>query len=90
MFRKNAQPLGEPGAGQIFKDPPEHPAEDLIESAGLKGLQCGGAQVSSRHANFFAAKPGTTTSDLLKLIEIVRDRVYADFGIHLDLQIEVW
>ncbi len=75
----------------IFKNPaPEVSAGTLIDQAGLKGSRFGEAEVSDRHANFIVAHPGAKTSDVLELIERVRQRVWQQFGYELELQIQVW
>jgi UDP-N-acetylmuramate dehydrogenase len=86
--RKQTQP---PGAslGSIFKNPPGDYAGRLIEAAGLKGWQVGGAQVSPVHANFFINTGGATARDYLDLIAHVRETVLAQTGITLELEIEV-
>ncbi|HLI57549.1 MAG TPA: hypothetical protein VKY26_11035, partial [Actinomycetota bacterium] len=55
----------------------------LIESAGLKGFRIGGAEVSTRHANFFLARPGATADDVHRLLAAVQARVQAESGIRL-------
>jgi UDP-N-acetylmuramate dehydrogenase len=62
----------------------------LIDRAGLKGRRVGGAYVSEKHANFILADPGATASDVLKLINIIRDTVHQGTGVYLELEIEVW
>jgi UDP-N-acetylmuramate dehydrogenase len=62
----------------------------LIDQAGLKGTRVGGAEVSDRHANFIVAAEGTTSDDVLKLIDQVRERVLERLGVELELEIEVW
>jgi UDP-N-acetylmuramate dehydrogenase len=62
----------------------------LIEQAGLKNTRVGGAEVSQRHANFIVADEGATSADVLKLIDLVRDRVNERLGIELETEIEIW
>jgi len=89
-YKKNTQPLRTHNAGCIFKNPRQMSAGALIDQAGLKGARCGGAVVSDRHANFIVAEPGTKASDVLKLISIVREKVADQFGVHLELEVQVW
>ncbi len=89
-YKKNTQPLRVRSAGCVFKNPRQMSAGALIDQAGLKGLSCGGAMVSTRHANFIVARQGTKPSDVLKLIAIVREKVFEKFGVHLELEIQVW
>jgi UDP-N-acetylmuramate dehydrogenase len=88
--KKKSQPLFEPSAGCVFKNPPGQSAGALIDKAGLKGTAVGGAVVSEKHANFIVNRGGATASDVLKLIEIVRERVRNQFNTALELEVEIW
>jgi len=90
IYKKNSQPLGKGNAGCIFKNPRGLSAGALIDRAGLKGKRVGGAYVSHKHANFILADPGARASDVLKLINIVRETVYKASEVYLELEIEVW
>jgi UDP-N-acetylmuramate dehydrogenase len=91
IIKKENQPYGHQSSGCIFKNPtPELSAGTLIERAGLKGQRIGGAEVSDRHANFIIAQPGTRSSDVLELIDLVRQKVRQQFGHELELQIKIW
>jgi UDP-N-acetylmuramate dehydrogenase len=86
--RRAAQPLGQPSAGSIFKNPPNDYAGRLIEEAGLKGLRVGDAQVSTVHANFIVNLGNATAAEVLKLIELLREKVKREFSLELELEIE--
>ena len=90
IYKKNSQPLGHPNAGCIFKNPRGLSAGALIDQAGMKGQRVGGAYVAQKHANFILADPGTRASDVLKLINLVREAVYNKFEVYLELELEVW
>src|SRR5580700_2040401 len=91
IIKKENQPYGYQYSGCIFKNPaPDVSAGTLIDQAGMKGTRFGGAEVSDRHANFIVAHPGAKTSDVIELIDRVRQRVWQQFGYELDLQIQVW
>jgi UDP-N-acetylmuramate dehydrogenase len=90
IYKKNTQPLGGRNAGCIFKNPRGMSAGALIDKAGLKGRRVGGAYVSQKHANFILTDEGATASDVLKLINIIRDVVHDNAGVYLELEIEVW
>ena len=90
IVKKAGQPLGHQHTGCIFKNPRGMSAGMLIEQSGLKGTRFGGAEVSDRHANFIVAEPGTTSGDVLALMETVRDRVAQRLGIELETEIEIW
>ena len=81
--RKKTQPYSYPNAGCIFKNPQEKQAGWLIERAGCKGLRVGGAEVSTKHANFIVNRGNATFNDIVKLMELVRKRVLFKFGIEL-------
>lgn len=85
------QPIADKSAGCIFKNPPQgQPAGALIDRAGLKGTRHGRARVSERHANFIVAESGATASDVLHLIDLVRERVQREFSTELETEIDVW
>lgn len=90
MHKKNSQPLGQANAGCIFKNPRGISAGALIDKAGLKGKQVGGAKVSEKHANFIITDATATAFDVLKLVDEIRDRVAKEFGVNLEKEIEVW
>lgn len=90
IYKKNSQPLNSKNAGCIFKNPRGMSAGALIDRAGLKGEQIGGAVVSEKHANFITAEKGCTTDDVKKLIQLVRNRVKEAFDVELELEIEIW
>lgn len=86
--RKRTQP---PGAslGSMFKNPVGDYAGRLIEAAGLKGHQIGGVQISPVHANFFINLGTGTAADYRALIELAQSQVLAQFGVELELEIEL-
>ncbi len=90
MFKKNSQPLNTKNAGCIFKNPRGLSAGALIDNAGLKGLQVGGAEVSFKHANFIVAHPGCKADDVLKLIKIIKEKVYDRNQVALETEVQVW
>ena len=91
IVKKENQPYGHQSSGCIFKNPsPDVLAGTLIDQAGLKGSRHGGAEVSDRHANFIIAQPGATASDVLFLIDQIRQRVWQQFGYDLELRLQVW
>jgi UDP-N-acetylmuramate dehydrogenase len=90
IYKKNTQPLGQRNAGCIFKNPRGMSAGALIDQAGLKNKRIGGAVVSEKHANFIIAEGGCTTSDVLKLINLIREAVYKKKEVYLELEVEVW
>jgi UDP-N-acetylmuramate dehydrogenase len=88
--RRERHPLHLPSCGSTFKNPEGDYAARLIEAAGLKGHQIGGAQVSEKHANFFLNTGGATAADILALIEYAREAVYRKFGVWLEPEVKIW
>ena len=86
--RKSSQPLRIRSAGSVFKNPKNTAAGYLIDQAGLKGTVKGGAEISSKHANFFVNNGNAARDDLVFLIRLARKKVLKKFGIHLDLEIK--
>ena len=88
--RRASQPVGEASAGCVFKNPPDGPAAGaLIDRAGLKGSRRGAAVVSSKHANFIVNEGGASARDIYELIAAVRRKVRDEFGVELELEIEL-
>lgn len=85
--RKASQPLDLPSCGSVFRNPPGDSAARLIDQAGCKGLTCGGAEVSTKHANFIVNKGGATAADVRQLIETVRQRVMDVYGTQLTTEV---
>jgi len=90
IYKKNTQPLSRRNAGCVFKNPRGLSAGALIDRAGLKGKRVGGAYVSEKHANFILADEGAKASDMLKLINLIRETVYKKNEVYLELELEVW
>jgi UDP-N-acetylmuramate dehydrogenase len=83
-WRQAHQPLGLPSAGSTFRNPLDGPsAGALIEAAGLKGHQEGGATVSEKHANFVVNDRKGSAADIRRLVDIVRARVAEEAGVEL-------
>lgn len=87
--RKSTQPLGLPSCGSVFRNPPGDYAARLIEAAGLKGHRIGGAEVSTKHANFIINRVDASASDIEKLIEHVRQTVFDVHGIRLKHEVRI-
>ena len=90
IHKKNNQPLNTRSCGCVFKNPPGQSAGALIDRAGLKGLQVGGAKVSDKHANFIVAEKGCQSADVLRLMDAMQARVKEQFDIALEPEIEIW
>jgi UDP-N-acetylmuramate dehydrogenase len=90
IMKKATQPLTFQSAGCIFKNPRGMSAGWLIEQAGLKGTRVGEVEFSDRHANFIVTHPGATSKDVLQLIEQAQTKVSGQFGVDLELEVEIW
>ena len=88
--RSASQPLDKPSAGSAFKRPVGGYAAALIDQAGLKGYQVGGAAISTKHAGFAVNLGGATAEDVKALLKQVSDIVYAKSGIRLEPEVRVW
>lgn len=86
-YREQAQPVKARTGGSTFKNPPGHSAWKLIDAAGCRGLQIGGARVSEKHCNFLINEGGATAADLEELGETVRRRVQETSGVELEWEI---
>ena len=88
--RESKQPLEMPSAGSTFKRPKGYFAGTLIQETGLKGLQVGGAQVSTKHAGFVVNATGdATAADVRGLIHEVQQRVYKKHGVMLHPEVRI-
>jgi len=87
--RHKSQPLDIPSAGSTFKRPKEGYAAALIEQAELKGFTIGGAAVSEKHAGFIVNHGGASFRDVMEVIEHVREVVFKQFGVGLELEVKI-
>ena len=87
--RKTTQPLGLPSCGSVFRNPPGDHSARLIEAAGLKGHRIGGAEVSTKHANFIINRDDATATDIEALIEFVRRTVLEVHGVSLRHEVRI-
>lgn len=86
LKRKNSQPLEYPSAGSVFRNPEGNYAGKIIEELGLKGKNIGGAEISTKHANFIINKNNASSSDILDLIKLVQKEVKDKYKIDLKLE----
>jgi UDP-N-acetylmuramate dehydrogenase len=86
--REASQPLRSKTGGSTFKNPPGAKAWELVDQAGCRGLQLGGAQVSEKHTNFLINTGEATSSEIEALGEEVRRRVKAKSGVELEWEIQ--
>ena len=87
--RREKQPLEYPSAGSTFKRPEGHFAGRLIQYAGLRGFRVGGAQVSEKHCGFVINRDHATSADILSLCRQVQEKVKAQSGVELELEVKL-
>lgn len=87
--RREKQPLEYPSAGSTFKRPEGHFAGRLIQDAGLRGFRVGGAQVSEKHCGFVINRDHATSADILSLCRQVQEKVKAQSGVELELEVKL-
>ena len=86
--REASQPLRSKTGGSTFKNPPGQKAWELVDKAGCRGLQLGGAQVSEKHTNFLINTGEATSAEIEALGEEVRQRVKDQTGVELEWEIQ--
>jgi len=87
--RAEKQPLTMPSAGSVFKRPEGHFAGALVEQAGLKGYQIGGARVSEKHAGFIVNCGDATARDVLNLIAYIQKVVREKYQVELEPEVRL-
>jgi UDP-N-acetylmuramate dehydrogenase len=83
------QPLGEPNAGSVFRNPRGDYAARLIEACGLKGRVIGDAMISDKHANFIVNRGGARAADIEALILLAEQSVKEKFGVTLEREVQI-
>lgn len=87
--RVESQPLDMPSAGSVFRNPEGMSAGKLIEDANLKGYSIGGAQISTKHANFIVNTGKATYEDIIELIDYTKKKIKDIYDINLVLEQEI-
>ncbi len=88
-LRRSKHNVGFPSAGSFFKNPPGQAAWRLIDAAGMRGAEVGGAQVSQVHSNFLVNRGGATARDFLELAGRVKAAVLETSGISLEEEVRI-
>lgn len=87
--RKEKQPTNYPNAGSTFKRGKDFITAKLIDEAGLKGYQIGGACISTKHSGFIVNKGNATAQDVLDLVKYVKETIYEKFEKEIQMEIEI-
>ena len=87
--RKEKQPIEYPSAGSSFKRQDGIITAKLIDDVGLKGYKIGGAQVSEKHAGFIVNYNNATATDVINLINYIKEKVYSKYGIKIEEEIKI-
>ena len=87
--RNEVQPVNLPNCGSVFKNPKPRFSAELIEEAGLKGTQIGGAQISPMHANFIVNINNAKAQDVISLMNLARKKVFEMTGIILEPEVQL-
>jgi UDP-N-acetylmuramate dehydrogenase len=88
LARRSKTPSGQ-SCGSVFKNPPGDSAGRLIEAAGLKGTRIGAAEIAQKHPNYIVNLGGASSDDVLRLIDLARERVARESGVQLDLEVQI-
>jgi UDP-N-acetylmuramate dehydrogenase len=90
IWRKERQPIWFPSAGCFFKNPASgKTAGQLIDLAGLKGKSFGGAEISTRHANFIVNRKNASAADILALMKMIQETIWKKFNIILEPEVRI-
>jgi len=84
-----SQPLSQPNAGSVFRNPRGDYAARLIEACGLKGHAVGGAVISPKHANFIVNTGNASAADIESLIDTAQAAVKREFGVELEREVRI-
>ncbi len=90
ILRKKSEPVSFLGSARLFSDIRGTSPAEMIEIAGLKGTKIGGASISDRNANYLQVDPECTSSDVKRLINLVKSQVRDHFEIDLEVDLEIW
>lgn len=86
--RHETQPFSQPSCGSVFRNPEGFSVGEMIEQVGMKGVRCGGAQVSEVHANFIVNTGDATANDVRTLIDSIKTKVSQAYGIELQPEVK--
>ena len=89
LKRIETQPLDYPSCGSVFRNPEGMSSGKLIDDLGLKGYQIGGAKISEKHTNFIINYNNATSEDIIKLIELIKNKIKKNYNIDLVLEQEI-
>ena len=90
IVKRAGYPMGGQPTGYLFKDPLGMTAAELIEQAGMKGAEVGGASLFERDPNFVVLQGDASTSHVIQLMDQVREQVTQQVGVDLETNIQIW
>ena len=90
IAKKAQQPFGFQRAASVFRNARGLSAVELIEKSGLRGFRVGDVELSDRDPCYVVVHEKVASSDVRRLIELVRSTVQERTGVALDVQIDVW
>ena len=88
-LKTEKQPYHLPSFGSVFKNPENHYAAQLIDNMGLKGFKIGGAEISTRHANFIVNSSSASSKDIFELIKLIQQKILQNKGISLEPEVRM-
>ena len=90
IVKKTSLPRGGFNTGCVFRNPPGANAAALLDQAGLKGTVIGNAQVSEDNANYVVSSAGSSSADLLRLVDHMKAQTLERLGVELEVELEIW
>ena len=90
IVRRASQPAPDQHVAYMFKDHGGDSAGDLIDQVGLKGKKIGQVEINEMDPNFFVAQQGSSSEDVLKMIEMVKSEVASKLDVELETAIQIW
>jgi len=88
-LKTETQPYHLPSFGSVFKNPENNYAAQLIDNMGLKGFKIGGAEISTRHANFIVNSSSASSKDIFELIKLIQQKILQNKGISLEPEVRM-
>ncbi|MBB6455031.1 UDP-N-acetylmuramate dehydrogenase [Salirhabdus euzebyi] len=88
-YRRDTQPWSHPCCGSVFRNPLPNHAGKLVQDAGLKGYQIGGAKISELHGNFIVNEGNATFEDVMALIDHIKKTIVEKYDVKMETEVEI-